>query len=342
MCRSFAVVSGRSLIRNSMRDAGSNEMTQHPHSPAAHACDVYYSHRPKEKVRVDSNNENSVPKDFENIDNSNFGKPTKHKQELLEKAHAQRGLAKSSNEVVRYGPGEGSPNSTRTALRPGSSHSTPHPQRDQPHRHHVQHSRRPAAPTPDIKYDQPPKCEITGKEAISALSRAKTKECRQQIAEVYCRHKEKQLMPEKVTRYCPLEGKASMNVHWEEDSMETVPAVPVRIAFMLVVHGRAARQVQRLFKAIYHTSHFYYIHVDQRSNYLHRQMLALANQYPNVRVTLWRMSTIWGGASLLSMYLQSMRDLLAMAEWPWDFFINLSAADYPIRTNDQLVAFLSK
>ena len=54
-----------------------------------------------------------------------------------------------------------------------------------------------------------------------------------------------------------------MNVHWEEDSMETVPAVPVRIAFVLVVHGRAARQVQRLFKAIYHTSHFYYIHVDQ-------------------------------------------------------------------------------
>ncbi|TRY95604.1 hypothetical protein DNTS_017816 [Danionella cerebrum] len=149
-------------------------------------------------------------------------------------------------------------------------------------------------------------------------------------------------MPDKVSRYCPVEGKVNINVHWEEDSMETVPAVPVRIAFMLVVHGRASRQVQRLFKAIYHTSHFYYIHVDQRSNYLHRQMVALAHQYPNVRVTPWRMSTIWGGASLLTMYLQSMRDLLAMRDWSWDFFINLSAADYPIRTNDQLVAFLSK
>lgn len=38
-----------------------------------------------------------------------------------------------------------------------------------------------------------------------------------------------------------------------------------------------------------------------------------------------------GGASLLSTYLQSMRDLLEMTDWPWDFFINLSAADYPIR-----------
>lgn len=69
----------------------------------------------------------------------------------------------------------------------------------------------------------------------------------------------------------------------------------------------------------------------QRSSYLHREVLSLATQYPNVRVTPWRMSTIWGGASLLNMYLQSMEDLLKMADWSWDFFINLSAADYPIR-----------
>ncbi|KAG9334960.1 hypothetical protein JZ751_006183 [Albula glossodonta] len=149
-------------------------------------------------------------------------------------------------------------------------------------------------------------------------------------------------MPEKVSRYCPLEGKANVNVQWEDDSSEAVPPSPIRIAFVLVVHGRASRQLQRLFKAIYHTSHFYYIHVDQRSNYLHRQVVALASQYPNVRVTPWRMSTIWGGASLLTMYLQSMQDLLAMSDWSWDFFINLSAADYPIRANNQLVAFLSK
>lgn len=69
----------------------------------------------------------------------------------------------------------------------------------------------------------------------------------------------------------------------------------------------------------------------QRSSYLHREVLSLATQYPNVRVTPWRMSTIWGGASLLNMYLRSMEDLLKMADWSWDFFINLSAADYPIR-----------
>lgn len=60
----------------------------------------------------------------------------------------------------------------------------------------------------EVTYEQQPKCEISGKEAISALSRAKSRECRQQIAEVYCRHREGQLMPEKVTRYCPVEGES--------------------------------------------------------------------------------------------------------------------------------------
>ncbi|XP_010789054.1 xylosyltransferase 1-like [Notothenia coriiceps] len=329
--------------------------------------DGYYSHRPKEKNRVDSNNENSVPKDFENIDNSNFGArsqphrqsvgATSSKQQrehLQEKAHAQQQAwrdtspSRNSNEVLPVGH-------QTLALGNNASHhggvggvSQQHyrashaQQAESQHRHQYPHRRQATAAPLEVNYDEPPKCEISGKEAISALSRAKSKECRQQIAEVYCRHKEGQLMPEKVTRYCPLEGKANTNVQWDEDSVEIFPIKPVRIAFVLVVHGRASRQFQRLFKAIFHSSHYYYIHVDQRSNYLHRQIQAMAAHYPNVRVTPWRMATIWGGASLLTMYLRSMADLLAMRDWSWDFFINLSAADYPIRTNNQLVAFLSK
>ena len=48
--------------------------------------------------------------------------------------------------------------------------------------------------------------------------------------------------------------------------MEYMLANPVRIAFVLVVHGRASRQLQRMFKAIYHKDHFYYIHVDKVRN----------------------------------------------------------------------------
>lgn len=38
---------------------------------------------------------------------------------------------------------------------------------------------------------------------------------------------------------------------------------PVRIAYMLVVHGRAIRQLKRLLKAVYHRQHFFYVHVDK-------------------------------------------------------------------------------
>lgn len=58
-------------------------------------------------------------------------------------------------------------------------------------------------------------------------------------------------------------GKANKNVQWDEDSVEYMLANPVRIAFVLVVHGRASRQLQRMFKSIYHKDHFYYIHVDK-------------------------------------------------------------------------------
>lgn len=69
----------------------------------------------------------------------------------------------------------------------------------------------------------------------------------------------------------------------------------------------------------------------QRSGYMHREVLQVAQQYPNIRATPWRMVTIWGGASLLKAYLHSMQDLLSMPDWKWDFFINLSATDFPTR-----------
>ncbi|XP_033944219.1 xylosyltransferase 1-like [Pseudochaenichthys georgianus] len=318
-------------------------------------ADAYLSHRPKEKLRLDSNNnENSVPKDFDTIDsnsNSNLGArrqrfPLANSKRKLEKAQAKSMLGKPANEVLKFPtvqPRGVGPHNNRTHVR------KPHPQvptvpiavQGSDQFHTAKRSSTLPPPGVVVKKEQP-QCEISGKEAISALSRAKSRECRQQIVEVYCKHKNKALMPERVPRYCPIEGKANVNVQWDEDPSGSAQLVPARMAFVLVVHGRSSRQFQRLFKAIYHTSHYYYIHVDQRSNYLYKEVLSLAGQYPNVRVTPWRMSTIWGGASLLTMYLRSMEDLLKMSDWSWDFFINLSAADYPIRTNELLVAFLSK
>ncbi|KAM9393716.1 xylosyltransferase 2 [Pholidichthys leucotaenia] len=187
-----------------------------------------------------------------------------------------------------------------------------------------------------------PKCDITGKDALSALHRAGSQQCRQEIANIVCQHQAGQLMPGSLPQFCPQIGVSQpVQAGAELDNSLSKVKNPVRVAFVLMVHGRAVRQFKRLIKAIYHRDHYYYIHVDKRSGYMHREVLQIAQQYPNVRATPWRMVTIWGGASLLKAYLRSMQDLLSMLDWKWDFFINLSATDFPTRTNDELVAFLS-
>ncbi|KAK0132509.1 Xylosyltransferase 2 [Merluccius polli] len=189
-----------------------------------------------------------------------------------------------------------------------------------------------------------PKCDIMGKDALSALHRAASQTCRQEIANIVCQHQAGQLMPQALPQFCPHSAGASGPVQAAEELNNNLGKVenPVRVAYVLMVHGRAVRQLKRLIKAIYHRDHYYYIHVDKRSSYMHREVLQMAQQYDNVRATPWRMVTIWGGASLLKAYLHSMQDLLSMLDWKWDFFINLSATDFPTRTNDELVAYLSQ
>lgn len=66
----------------------------------------------------------------------------------------------------------------------------------------------------------------------------------------------------------------------------------------------------------------------------------MEEKYPNIKLSKRRFSTIWGGASLLRMLLLSMQELLG-SKWKWDFVINLSESDFPVKTVNQLVEFLS-
>ncbi|XP_037544373.1 xylosyltransferase 1 [Nematolebias whitei] len=326
----------RSRERREDRTGGFNKESPRRKAAVRHQlqADMYHSHRPKEKVHLDKN------KIFDS--NSNLGARTqRHRlpvQRTLEKTQSMLG-----SPVLRPAPVH-PPSHNHTYKARSQLPTLPGPaqgsNQDPPFYQTVRPASPPLPPSLEPR-KEPLQCEVNGKEAISALSRARSRECRQQIVQVYCRHKERALMPEQVPRYCPISGKSTVNAPWDATVVPDASR-PVRLVFVLVVHGRASRQLQRLFKAVYHTSHYFYIHVDQRSDYLHREVLSLAARFENVRVTSWRMATIWGGASLLSMYLRSMEDLLLMDDWSWDFFINLSAADYPLRTNEQLVAFLSK
>ena len=46
------------------------------------------------------------------------------------------------------------------------------------------------------------KCEIDHKDAISALSRASSQDCKNRIETAFCDHKKKLLLPDKITRTC--------------------------------------------------------------------------------------------------------------------------------------------
>jgi len=191
-----------------------------------------------------------------------------------------------------------------------------------------------------VKKSFQPSCEITISEAKSAVQRAKTDACKQQIADVACKIQNQTLLDNNIPRLCDtsierLKYKSAPKQQYYGEHVK-----PVRIMYMLVVHGRAFRQFKRLFKNIYHERHYFYIHVDKRSDYLHRQISEHMLVYPNVRLTEWRLSTIWGGASLLKMILRAIKEALAL--WSdWDFFINLSALDFPIDTDNNLSKYLS-
>ena len=109
-----------------------------------------------------------------------------------------------------------------------------------------------------------------------------------------------------------------------------------RIVFFLTLNGRSIRQVFRLIKTIYDDLHFYYIHVDERMIYLREKLdtfVKNANKN-NIFMTKWQMSTIWGGASLLQMHLKAFKELNELRDslnWNWDFVLNLSESDFPIK-----------
>lgn len=55
-----------------------------------------------------------------------------------------------------------------------------------------------------------PWCNITSKEAVSAIHRATTQACKHEIANITCLMQQGMLYPKRLPRYCPLKGKISL------------------------------------------------------------------------------------------------------------------------------------
>ncbi len=112
------------------------------------------------------------------------------------------------------------------------------------------------------------------------------------------------------------------------------------IAYLILTH-RYPTQFKRLFSAIYHPDNFYLVHIDLKSStQLHNEIKEFLVEYPNAQI-LASENTLWGGYSLVNAELRGIKHLLAQG-LNWQFFINLSGQDFPLKSQEYMHDFLSQ
>ena len=110
-----------------------------------------------------------------------------------------------------------------------------------------------------------PPCTVKHKDALSALKRVKSESCRRLIYKTACLSEAKLLYKLDIKRTCPV-PRSTKGPAKPIDLTRTGYGNPIRIAFVLTLHGRAFRQVKRLFKALYHNNHYFFFHIDSVSS----------------------------------------------------------------------------
>jgi len=112
------------------------------------------------------------------------------------------------------------------------------------------------------------------------------------------------------------------------------------IAYLILVH-RYPFQFKRLFRAIYHPANYYLVHVDKRSGVgLQTEIQDFLSSFANASL-LKSQSTLWGGYSLVDAELRGIEELLKISS-EWEFFINLSGQDFPLKSQTHIQDFLSR
>lgn len=112
------------------------------------------------------------------------------------------------------------------------------------------------------------------------------------------------------------------------------------IAYLVLVH-RYPAQFKRMFKSIYDPANHYLIHVDKNSGpELEADIRRFLRGFPNSAI-LASHHARWGGYSLVDAELRGMAQLLEMGA-DWEFFVNLSGQDYPLKSQDEIATFLKR
>lgn len=125
-----------------------------------------------------------------------------------------------------------------------------------------------------------------------------------------------------------------------EISSENGQQKQVSIAYFILVH-RLPKQFKRLFKALYHPKNHYLVHLDKKVNTtIYDDIKDFLTDFPNTYI-LESENVVWGGYSMVQAELNGMNYLLNL-NLNWDFFINLSGQDYPLKSQKIIRAYLTQ
>ncbi|XP_059652282.1 beta-glucuronosyltransferase GlcAT14A-like [Cornus florida] len=130
-------------------------------------------------------------------------------------------------------------------------------------------------------------------------------------------------------------------------SSDPSPPSPPSIAYLISGSTNDAGRILRLLLAVYHPRNQYLLHLDLSAPQADRDFLALFVQSVPVFKAAQNVNVIGKadfaypkGSSSISSTLHGASILLRVSA-NWDWFINLSAADYPLVTQDDLLHILS-
>ncbi|KDO47185.1 hypothetical protein CISIN_1g015219mg [Citrus sinensis] len=130
------------------------------------------------------------------------------------------------------------------------------------------------------------------------------------------------------------------------DSRFGQPALP-RLAYLISGTKGDGARVKRVLQAVYHPMNYYVLHLDLEASDGERLELAkyvksekVIRDFKNVMVIGKADLVTYKGPTMIAATLHAVAILLKQAK-DWDWFINLSASDYPLMSQDDILHIFS-
>lgn len=128
-----------------------------------------------------------------------------------------------------------------------------------------------------------------------------------------------------------------------KSSNTTTKPYPVTFSYLISASKGDALKLKRLLYALYHPGNYYLIHMDYAAPEAEHRDIAdfvagdpVFGQVGNVWVLGKSNLVTYRGPTMLATTLHALALLLRTCKWDW--FINLSASDYPLITQDGMVS----